>query len=161
MSPKSRPTSSHGGTWVLRPGPGSGSARLLDRSGLEWRLRSSPDGFTLEGPPGSWALRLADGGETQVLVDASGEERVRASALIGPDEPLPCDVLLGDGRLFRLAIRLREQPVVELRSWEVPGAYLVALPAADGWRIEPTPAGEELEGCDELALLIACCLLRG
>jgi len=64
-------------------------------------------------------------------------------------------VLLEDGRLFRLVERGGTDPRFELLSWEVPGPYLVARPADDGWTIEPEASGGALADLRALWVLMA------
>ena len=64
-------------------------------------------------------------------------------------------MLLEDGRLFRLLERGGIDPRFELLSWEVPGPYLVARPAKDGWTIAPEASGSALGDLRALWVLMA------
>jgi len=68
-------------------------------------------------------------------------------------------LLLDDGRLFRIVLRGPRDARFELLGWETPGAYLVARSGNDGWTIEQTPAGVELEDSDALMVLFAAEIL--
>ncbi len=145
--------------WLLRRSADAG-ATLVDSSGSERLVRLEHDGWVVEASAGRGDLRLVAETDGLVLREAGGNEIGRATPVLLPGGVLPCDVLLADGRLFRAAVRPFDPPGIELRSWEVPGAYLRASRSAGGWSIETTEAGEELEGAEDLALLIAGCLLQ-
>ena len=63
-------------------------------------------------------------------------------------------ILLADGRLFRVAVRGLSPPRIEVARWDVPGPYVVARTGETGWKLERTPAGEALEGCETLERLL-------
>ena len=68
-------------------------------------------------------------------------------------------LLMDDGRLFRIVFGGPRQGRYELLGWETPGAYLVALPDSDGWRIEPTPACSGIPEIRAITLLFAAEIL--
>ena len=67
-------------------------------------------------------------------------------------------ILLADGRLFRVAVRGLSSPRVEVARWDVPGPYVVATPGNAGWKLERTAAGEALEGCETLEMLLSAAI---
>lgn len=98
-----------------------------------------------------------------VLVCGEGgdeTERASSSGLSSGDFAAPLRfLLLGDGRLFRMVLRDARDPRYDLLSWEVPGEYLSARAATDGWRIDFAPAGSALTDIDELLLLFGAEIL--
>jgi len=64
-------------------------------------------------------------------------------------------VLLEDARVFRIVLRGARDPRFELSGWETPGAYLVARPERDHWRISPRPACGGMSDITVLSILFA------
>ena len=64
-------------------------------------------------------------------------------------------VLLEDARMFRIVLRGARDPRFELSGWETPGAYLVARPEQDCWRISPSPACGGIPDITVLSVLFA------
>ena len=84
----------------------------------------------------------------------------RTLALEGVGHPLELRYfLMGDGRLFRFALRGPVDCRFELSGQETPGAYLTARPQADGWRIEASPASGGIEDLRALSVLFAAEIL--
>ena len=92
------------------------------------------------------------GSKVLVVSEPTGERELGRVSADGTS------ILLADGRLFRVAVRGLSTPRVEVARWDVPGPYLVARPGNAGWRLEKTPAGEALEGCDVLELLLGAAI---
>lgn len=92
----------------------------------------------------------------------SGQNLLPASTT--PLEPLGFPgnlyyLLLGDGSLYRIRRSDPRTPGFRLSSWETDGAYLVAHPEEEGWRVETTPAGEGIDATRELVILLAAVIL--
>jgi hypothetical protein len=68
--------------------------------------------------------------------------------------------LMGDGRLFRFALRGPLDCRFELTGRETPGAYLTARPRRDGWHIEANPASGGIEDLRALTILVAAEILE-
>ena len=66
---------------------------------------------------------------------------------------------MGDGRLFRFALRGPRDCRFELSGRETPGAYLTARPQADGWQIEASPASGGIEDLRAISALFAAEIL--
>jgi len=144
--------------------------------------------YRVETPAGALAVVVGDGprwtvegpeaGESTVLcreragrfvmestgVEDDGDGGNRPPASITPLEPLGFPgnlyyLLRGDGSLFRIRRSDPRTPGFHLSSWETDGAYLVAHPEQDGWRVEATPAGEGIDATRELVILFAAVIV--
>ena len=102
--------------------------------------------FRIEGP--SWLLRRDEGG--WVLESAAdARELARTMPLVGAGSTSETKyLLLEDGRLFRIALEGPREPGYVLTGWETPGAYFVARPEPNGWRLEPQPSSWGLADLD-------------
>jgi hypothetical protein len=69
-------------------------------------------------------------------------------------------LLLGDGRLFRIAPRSPRDGGFELQGWETPGPYWIARPRKEGWTLQPTPASGGLLEIHALLILFAAEILE-
>ena len=72
-------------------------------------------------------------------------------------------LLLDDGRLFRIVLRLSGSPPeggYELLGWETPGAYLRARPEPSGWKLVATAAGGGLTDLQAISILFAAEILN-
>lgn len=131
-----------------------------------------PDGraFTLEDPDGrrlrvavggAWEgdgrrLEVAEGSPGFVLRSAEGEELGRTTREPDAKEGTgAADLIVEDGRVFRIGTRVGRDPRIELTGWETPGAYLEARFDGESWRIDATPAGLELERTGGIIVLMA------
>ncbi len=76
-----------------------------------------------------------------------------ACGLEGPSAPR--NLLLEDGRLFRILPRGPREAGMELLSWEVPGAYFHARPEPRGFVLVPTVAAGGIADVRVLSLLLA------
>ena len=142
------------GAFVLEHEPGGPSLRADparggwdiegDELAEDWFLRRD------EGPGGGFSLR-ARGVDREVA-------RTLALESVGHQRELRY-LLMGDGRLFRIALRGPKDSRFELSGWETPGAYLTARPQAEGWRIEPNPASGGIPDIRALSLLFAAEIL--
>lgn len=106
------------------------------------------EGCRLEAP--------SDGSCGFVLIrdeEGTQEEIGRTTRDEGPGVQ-PVDLLLQDGRMFRWTIRGARRPRFELSGWEVPGAYIEAIPGDGGWILRRTVAGNELEAPTSLFILL-------
>ena len=88
------------------------------------------------------------GGKVLVVSEPTGERELGRVSADGTS------ILFADGRLFRVEVRGLSSPRVEVARWDVPGPYVIARPENAGWKLERTPAGEALEGCDALEQLL-------
>lgn len=109
----------------------------------------------------------APGGGEAILApadDVAGGWRLRRredDESLGRTTPLDPDgaagdgatILTADGRLFRSVAIVDDDPRIELRGWETPGAYLQARREGDDWVIGATPAGVGLSPASELLVL--------
>jgi hypothetical protein len=127
----------------------------VEASGEVW----SVDG--VEGLPGGILRRATSGGEGFVLEAARGRtEAGRTMPLVGAGREAGLKfLLLDDGRLFRVVRRGPRKAGFELLGWEMPGAYLTAQPAPEGWRLIPTAASGGLEDLTRLVVLFAAEIL--
>ena len=92
------------------------------------------------------------GGKILVVSEPTGERELGRVSADGTS------ILLADGRLFRVAVHGLSAPRVEVARWDVPGPYVVATPGDAGWKLERTAAGQALEGCDALELLLGAAI---
>lgn len=141
-----------------------GAFRLA--GGRDWVVEAarSAGGYAVSGAGvgAGWFLREAATGRGFVLRAGAGsdaEEIARSSRLAGSSG---ATILLGDGRLFRVEARVSERGSwVELTGWEISGAYWLARPGRDAWRIASSIAGKRLSAGTELMVLFAAELLAG
>ena len=120
-----------------------------------WRLTGSDrlDGLELR--------RLGDGQGRFQMVAAGGEaEAGRSSVGPGADARSGArDLVMADGRVYRMLLRGPEDPRFELTGWETTGPYLTARPEPDGWSIVPEPACAGLDEIQALLILFAAEIL--
>lgn len=147
------------GAYFLGMPDESGIAALSGPGDRLQRLRPEGADWIVEAAVRTRRLRRGDDAGTIVLVDESGAEAGRLSPVLGPGDAWPADVLLADGRVFRVALRAVRRPSLELRSWEAPGAYLTATVRGEGWSIEATTAGRHLTGLEDLVLMLCAGIL--
>ena len=132
---------------------GSGAIEVLPES-PGWRLAGddAPAGWTLERAEpqaGGFVLQDAEAGEVGRTTPI---DRLGGGAKV-------YYLLLGDGRLFRIAPGEPREGGFELSGWETPGPFLVARPRPDGWSIVPTPACSGLADIRALSILFAAEIL--
>lgn len=142
----------------------SGEIALESEAGPQWRLVAAGEGWWVDvgDDAGRWLLRPARSrGSRFVLVTERAERELgRTLALEGVGHPPELRYfLMGDGRLFRFALRGPVDCRFELSGRETPGAYLTARPQADGWRIEASPASGGIEDLRALSVLFAAEIL--
>jgi hypothetical protein len=135
--------------------------------------RRPAGGFTLESTSEKTIVVLPQGADRRV----EGPEAVRGCLLIRSVDPpgfvlrrseddsevgrtqsaaeAASLVLLEDARVFRIMLRGAREPRFELTGWETPGAYLVARPEQDHWRISPRPACGGMSDITVLSVLFA------
>jgi len=138
-----------------------GGFTLGVRGGTIARIQPSGGGWRVEGDPEmqDWQLRRAESAEGFVVSDGQ-RELGRTMIAFGIDgKSAPRQLLLDDGRLFRIRPRAPRTGGMELVGWEVPGAYLLARPDPDGWTIAPTAASGGIPDVRLLSLLFAAELL--
>lgn len=122
------------------------------------RFNAGPGGWAESGGDG-WAIEHTERGGLRLLRD-DGSEAARSMSLEGGvPEPNLYYLLWDDGRLFRIRLRATGRGGFELSGWEVVGAYLIATPESDGWRIVQTPASSGLAEVDALSILFAAQIL--
>jgi hypothetical protein len=127
-------------------------------------IEGVPDdfGFGIAGA-GPWRLTWSATERGWLLTTLAGDPAIevgRTTCFDLEQVLAPASVLLGDGRLFRLAMIGASDPRVELGRWDVPGAYLVGRPASGAWEWERTAAGAALFAPPELWILACVELLR-
>jgi hypothetical protein len=112
-------------------------------------------GWRIEGDAGmtNWRLRRARTGRGFVASDGE-REIARTMSTVGMEgTAAPKNLLMDDGRLFRIQCGPPREGGFELLGWETSGAYLRARPKPDGWKLVPTAA------CAGIVDLRALCLL--
>ena len=154
---------------VLQP-PGvlvrhdSGVFALEREAGPAWRLVPTQEGWRVEGgdTPERWLLRPARGRGSRFVLYVEKDERELGRTLAFESAGHPLELryfCMGDGRLFRFALRGPTDCRFELSGRETPGAYLTARPQADGWRIEASPASGGIEDLRAISVLFAAEIL--
>jgi len=144
---------------TLRRQP-SGEIRMETDDGSALVFRPVEGGWQVEGRPEDerWDLvRHDEPGGGFVLREAGGAKeiaRTLAHEALGQPRELRY-LLMGDGRLFRIALRGPGDCRFELTGWETSGAYLTARPFEDGWRVEPSPASGGIEDVRALSVMLA------
>jgi hypothetical protein len=124
-----------------------GGALVLEQDGAEsWVLEEHRHGA------GGFVIRSRELPDARELGQTTRSEPTESGASI-------VSLLLADGRLFRIVARGFPDPRFELLGWEVGGAYLIASPVGDAWRVHRTPAGEELEAGTEILVLFGAEIL--
>jgi len=128
------------------------------------RVEPSDEGWRVDGPGslrGGILRRAASGAEGFVLLGADGKrEAGRTMPLVGTGREAGLKfLLLDDGRLFRIVRRGPRERGFELLGWELPGAYLTAQPAWQGWRLMPTAASGGLDDLTTISVLFAAEIL--
>jgi len=115
------------------------------------------DGWRVEGDPGmrNWRLRRAETGRG--FVASEGEREIaRTMIIVGMEgTTAPRNLLMDDGRLFRIQSGPPREGGFELLGWETPGAYLRARPEPDGWKLVPTASCAGIEDLRALCLLFS------
>jgi hypothetical protein len=136
-------------------GPESGSSIRVCRDGEAWRVEGP-------GPVRGWMLtRGSSPGERFLLRAADGETEVgRSSTLEGAGSSgVVRDLILADGRVFRLVLRGPVDARFELSGWETSGAFLTARPTKRGWTITPEPASAGIRDIRPLLILFSAEIL--
>jgi len=139
-------------TLVRQP---SGEIFLDGETGPPWRFVPTSAGWWVEVGEGSgrWLLRPARSRGSRFVLGAEAEERElgRTLALESVGHPLELRYfLMGDGRLFRFALRGPIDCRFELSGRET---------QSDGWRIEASPASGGIEDLRALSVLFAAEIL--
>lgn len=142
------------GGFVIRP-----------REGRPIRAVSGEGGLRIDGPAPAGGARLVRGqgpGARFVLFAEDGRTEIgRSATLHGAAGPLgERNLVLGDGRTYRLLLRGPADPRFELLGWEAPGAYLTARPRPGGWTVTPEPAASGLREIGPLLVLLAAEILE-
>ncbi len=146
---------------VLRRGPGE---FVVEQAGARpLSVRPAPGGWVVEGVHAKhpWFLsREEEEGGFALQTGPAEHEVSRTTALesAGHQRELRY-LLMGDGRLFRIALRGPTDSRYELSGWETHGAYLTARPEGQRWRIDPNPASSGLPDIRSLAVLFAAEIL--
>ena len=142
----------------------AGGFELIADGAPPTRFVPDRDGWRADGAaPDGWALRRpGEAGARFVLLAEDGETEIgRTMSLDGSDQnPDLYYLLLGDGRLFRIALRGPRDGRFELQGWETGGAYLEARPRTEDWKVAPTPACAGLDDIRALTILFAAEVLE-
>lgn len=149
---------------ILERSP-TGGFTLKPRGGQPTHLVPADDGRRVEGPEGLHGYRLAPAGEGSGGFVLRAPEGDREAGRTLPLEGFGRDARLihlmsEDGRLFRIVLRGTREIWFELQGWETPGAYLVARPVSEGWKISPTAACGGLSEISALSILFAAEILE-
>lgn len=133
----------------------AGDFELLWPASEPWRGRIAADGIEVrEGGLAPAVVRRRDSG--LVLLAQDGRELGCSTDALGFDRRLGLRfVLMEDGRLFRIEPLGATTSGLCLRAWDVPGAYLTAVPTEEGFRLNVTVAGACLSVFEPVALLFA------
>jgi hypothetical protein len=142
----------------------SGEIALEGETGPPWRLIPTDKEWRVEVGGGSvgWLLRRSRSPGSRFVLVVEADERELGRTLALESVGLPPELryfLMGDGRLFRFALRGPVDCRFELSGRETPGAYLTARPQSDGWRIEASPASGGIEDLRALSVLFAAEIL--
>lgn len=133
------------GAWSLVPAASGAWAVVGPGDGQVGTLRASGNGA------GGFVLVNGDG------VDA---ERARSTPLAGAGPgPGESDVVLADGRVFRVVPRTAGAVQVAIEGWETAGAYFEGTRERDGWVFRATVAGNALGTDPMLMILVAAQLV--
>jgi hypothetical protein len=152
---------------------GEHSLRRLEGGGF---VIDSPEGLPTRAHPGRGERRI-DGrtpvggcrlvrgegpGERFLLLREDGRTEVGRSAALQPSEVAQGerDLVMEDGRAYRLLLQGPEDPRFELLGWETPGAYLTARPGSGGWVLTPEPSASGLREIGPLLVLVAAEILE-
>jgi hypothetical protein len=122
-------------------------------------------GWRVEGPEPVHGYALETGeapAERFVLLAADGKtEAGRSSTLQGAGAGgAGPDLVMEDGRVYRVVLRGPADARFELLGWETSGAYLTARPGPQGWAITPEPAASGLPEIRPLLILFAAEVLH-
>jgi hypothetical protein len=132
--------------WRVTASPGADRAVLSWEDGTVWSLEEDKSGA------GGFVLYAGESNDSPVLGRTTrGTAASEGFSVVS--------LLLEDGSLFRIVVRGLPRPRIELLSWEVDGAYLVASPDEDVWRIRRTPAGMEWKAGREALVLFGAEIL--
>ena len=137
---------------TVRAQPCTGGWSLGSERAEEPAASPSVDGGLLE--------RTVESKEGFVLRAADGAELGRTMPLVGAADAGLRFLLLDDGRLFRIVRQGVRETRFELIGWETAGAYLEALPTADGWKLTATAAGGGIADLSVISVLFAAELLE-
>jgi len=142
-----------------------GGFSLAPGDGEAIRVEPAKGGWRLAGPRAlaGWELRRPPGEEGSYLLLAAGpdaEEAGRSTVAPGSEKPDGRrDLVMADGRVYRMLLRGPEDPRFELAGWETSGPYLTARPCGRGWSIVPEPASAGLDEIRGLLVLFAAEIL--
>jgi hypothetical protein len=147
---------------VRRP---DGGFTLSSPDSPEIRVVANDQGWGVEGPEPVHGCGLTRGkspAERYVLRAADGEtEAGRSSTLQGTGTAgAGPDLVMDDGRVYRVVLRGPADARFELLGWEASGAYLTARPGPQGWAITPEPAASGLPEIRPLLILFAAEVLH-
>ncbi len=141
----------------------SGGFELRTDGGPTVQARFDGRVWRVEGTAGRADATLSRAEESSGFVlevlEVQGEA-ARTMPLVGADWPgSPRFMLLADGHLYRIALRAPRDAGFELLGWESSGAYLVASPTDEGWKIEAMPAATGIDEIRTMSLLFAAEIL--
>jgi len=142
------------GGFVITPREGLAIRAVPDERGL--RIDAAPplDGCRLERGHGAEARFL-------LLAGDGGTELGRSAALPGAAHAGgERNLVMEDGRIYRLLLCGPADARFELLGWETPGAYLAARCDSRGWKVTPQPASSGLREIRPLLVLLAAELLE-
>ena len=145
--------------------PAEGGFVITPRDGRPIRALPAEGGLRIEGPAPAGGCRLAHGdgpGARFVLLAEDGRAEIgRTTALQGANGTEgERNLVMADGRAYRLLLRGPADARFELLGWEAPGAYLTARPGPRGWTVIPQPAASGLREIGPLLVLLAAEILE-
>jgi len=141
----------------VHAGPDGAFVVESDR-GVAWRFAPDGDRWSVHGLPDRPAatLRRARRGRPGFVLEVAGDELARSATPWGMERvPALRDVLLADGRAFRMMPGLDASPTVRVLGWEGFGAYLSAQRDASAWQLVTEPSGHALRNIDDLSVMVA------
>jgi hypothetical protein len=141
----------------------NGGFELQPASGARIQMVVAQDGWRVDGAANLGDCRLQQEQPAGHVLQSAGDQteigRTLCLSASSPGLNLYY-LLLDDGRMFRIVPCGPRDSRFELLGWETSGAYLVARPNGDGWRIVPTVACRGILNLDAILILFAAQILE-
>ena len=143
----------------------AGGFEIRSPQGGPTRAVPGEGGLRIDGPAPVGGCRLVRGrgpGARFILLAADGRTEIGRSAALHATEGAEGErnLVMEDGRTYRLLLRGPAETKFELLGWETPGAYLTARPGPKGWTLTPQPAASGLRELGPLLVLLAAEILE-
>lgn len=145
--------------------PAAGGFVITPRDGRPTRALPEDGGLRIDGPAPAGGCRLVQGdgtGTRFVLLAADGRAEIGRTTTLQGTSGMESErnLVMGDGRAYRLLLRGPADARFELLGWEATGAYLTARPGPQGWTVSPQPAASGLREIGPLLVLLAAEILE-